>query len=526
MAARFKDFLESSTIHGLNYISTSKKYLLKFFWICVVLGGVSTAVYLIGKSFSSWKESPILTSIETFPIKEAKFPRVTVCPPLGSNTAFNQDLMKAHNNTLDKSVRLELVDLAEEWLQDNAFKEIYKLEDSFREKDKYKNWYQSYTNVLLPKPRSKSKRHSVMFHTAATYGFVKTPWFGENFTFENFQLKLDYRYYIYPSYKLLEYHPNASLVLKISIDTKETVGGVEVVEFTAPRRSMEKLVGKTNEQRKYRVDSIKGYNPKIIIKFLRDSNQQITDQWSNKRMTGYSVEWYYESENGSKLEITPDKKVHEAASRNMENESFVKLMNIIYYAISIKGYTENEIFHIIKRVKVDWVKQVKDFGQVSNSLFVKIKEYYLMDLLTAIENVLQLNQSLPTTDIYTNEFTNSLLEAGHETYLYLANCPQRETPIIRKWYADFFLNASTRDIVEVVLNVFKHDERNGLKWHTFENNAATKLFEKLVKYLHLDVQKVGHLLSPNINPIGSSTFLNSCNGLDSCSDFPGKSEMT
>ena len=40
----FKEFLESSTIHGLVYISTSRR-LLKLFWLCVVITGFTGAVY-------------------------------------------------------------------------------------------------------------------------------------------------------------------------------------------------------------------------------------------------------------------------------------------------------------------------------------------------------------------------------------------------------------------------------------------------------------------------------------------------
>ena len=39
--------------------------------------------------------------METFPISEVPFPEVIVCPPLGSNTALNYDLMTAENITID-----------------------------------------------------------------------------------------------------------------------------------------------------------------------------------------------------------------------------------------------------------------------------------------------------------------------------------------------------------------------------------------------------------------------------------------
>ena len=75
-----KTFLESSTIHGLTYISTTQKYA-RLFWIFAVAIGFSGAVILIKESFQSWTESPIKTTVETLPISILKLPKVTVCPP-------------------------------------------------------------------------------------------------------------------------------------------------------------------------------------------------------------------------------------------------------------------------------------------------------------------------------------------------------------------------------------------------------------------------------------------------------------
>ena len=57
-----KLFLESSTIHGLAYISTTRK-TLRVFWITVVIAGFVGAGLLITESFQSWDESPVKTTI-------------------------------------------------------------------------------------------------------------------------------------------------------------------------------------------------------------------------------------------------------------------------------------------------------------------------------------------------------------------------------------------------------------------------------------------------------------------------------
>ena len=67
-----------------------------------------TSAYLINNSFSSWQDDPVAASIVTHPVSELEFPRVTVCPPEGSNTAHYYDLMKADNESLSLEDRQEL----------------------------------------------------------------------------------------------------------------------------------------------------------------------------------------------------------------------------------------------------------------------------------------------------------------------------------------------------------------------------------------------------------------------------------
>ena len=125
-----REFLESSTIHGLSYISTAKvstlnnpdRYIFdyslisqstfaKLAWVLIVILGFLGAGFLINKSYSGWQESPISTSISTHPIADLDLPTVTVCPPKGSRTALYYDLMKADNNSLTEENREELKEL-------------------------------------------------------------------------------------------------------------------------------------------------------------------------------------------------------------------------------------------------------------------------------------------------------------------------------------------------------------------------------------------------------------------------------
>ena len=57
------NFLKSSTIHGLSYIATNRKFV-KLFWIIVVITGFTCASILIHQSFEDWYESPVKTTEE------------------------------------------------------------------------------------------------------------------------------------------------------------------------------------------------------------------------------------------------------------------------------------------------------------------------------------------------------------------------------------------------------------------------------------------------------------------------------
>ena len=75
-----REFLESSTIHGLVYISTTRT-LSRLFWILTVTSGFLTAGVLVTRACREWRKNPTDATIETFPIHQVDFPDIIVCPP-------------------------------------------------------------------------------------------------------------------------------------------------------------------------------------------------------------------------------------------------------------------------------------------------------------------------------------------------------------------------------------------------------------------------------------------------------------
>ena len=106
-----KEYLESSTIHGLVYIATSRRPLGKLFWLSVVIAGFSGAVMIIRLSFTSWATSPVSTTIQTKAVAELDFPDVVICPPRNSFTSLLPVLVMARNVTLNNEQKKELINL-------------------------------------------------------------------------------------------------------------------------------------------------------------------------------------------------------------------------------------------------------------------------------------------------------------------------------------------------------------------------------------------------------------------------------
>ena len=163
----FREFLESSTIHGLGYISSSKSHVTKVLWACVVITGFSTAGFLINNSYTDWKDNPVSTTISTQPIADLKFPKITVCPPRGSNTALNYDLMKL-NKTMNDTTRQRLYEANSQVFVTEVKKAKAKNLVASLNKDTISNMYHGYESI------TRSYHHSVEEAPDDNYPEIRT----------------------------------------------------------------------------------------------------------------------------------------------------------------------------------------------------------------------------------------------------------------------------------------------------------------------------------------------------------------
>ena len=283
-----RTFLESSTIHGLTYISTTRKYA-RLFWILVVIAGFLGATLLINKSFDTWLESPVKTTIETLPIAKIRFPKVTVCPPKNTYTDLNYDLMMTENMTLTEELRDEMFQYALEVLNEDSFSQ--KAWTKLNEEDRSFNWYHGYTHIISP--YNDYYGFNIDIHTSATTGVVTTQHYGEKFRPELVERKLRYLVTVYPP-KSVKYNKNVTLhfkVEKISMTGLTAGSGDEINLGPVPEK-----VQTTN----YNFTPPSNY--RLLRLWRRVSTDDVIQQKLNF-MPGFRLSWWY-----SGLEVTPDNK--------------------------------------------------------------------------------------------------------------------------------------------------------------------------------------------------------------------------
>ena len=294
LSSRMEDlntFLESSTIHGLSYILTTKKYS-RLFWILVVTSGFAGASILIKESFDSWTESPVKTTIETMPISEIKFPKVTVCPPKNTLTDLNYDLIMTENITLTEEMRDEMFEYAVKALNEDGFSQNNWTK--LHEKDKFYNMYHGYTELKPPNVNEHTGSQYFKVYTSASSGVITTQYYGEKFKSELVERK--------PQYSVKVFTPdsvgnNENLTLhfkgeKVSM-TGLTSGSKDIVSIDYTELDADQTTF-------YRNFTPPGYGSRTMS-LRRDVQSEEVKQQNLDVMPGFRFSWWYIG-----MEFTPD----------------------------------------------------------------------------------------------------------------------------------------------------------------------------------------------------------------------------
>ena len=481
-----KNFLESSTIHGLSYISSSKALPVRLFWILVVLGGFTVAGLLIHSSFQAWEENPVDTTIETLPISQLEFPMVNVCPPANTLTSLNYDIVKAENNKLTEPVKDDLIKFADEWVQDREFENIYTEQSAFKEENKYFNLYSGLTHFELAYQRPTETVYKYSMSTADTAGFISTPLLGQDMDLARYKLgEVVYKYYIHlPSNITL---PGLSLVLQLQVDLKETPGGEETVVVEPPgRNKREKMQYNVNLPlvRTYQVSEEFRNNNLVYIRYYRNIDQASLDTWDTGRITGFSLHWYFKDDKGERVDIEPEIKEPEDAKTKGNGELFMRMVNIVQ--LGLAGNTMDNIWDTVKDVRIEWINM--DPGFSPNEVLLYDTVTY--KLLLRLEEKLKIKSS-SSQPIYKSLISQPNLETAFQMFLYLANHPSML--LSRRYNKDFrkfFEKSSARTIIELVLKINKLKNEKRARQEFWHVGPIEKMVTTLNTELHLQVGRI------------------------------------
>ena len=459
----FKEFLQVSSIHGFGHIAATRRFS-RIFWILVVIFGFSVSSYLIYQSFSNWSESPVSTTIETLPISKLKFPKVMVCPPKNTRTNLNYDLILSENLTLDEGGKQDFEEFIKltilEIISDSVSEDV----KSYVERDKYRNWYDGFTQLLLPELiyAAETNTKVIKVSTNANSGTFVTPYFREKFDSNKFSLLVEFKLDILIPNSVFK-SKTVELILEIDYDVIERHDSqsFEIVEIIAA--NIEKLES-SNEKI---IKKIPLNRRNVNVEFRRSLTQLDLNNWNSPRMTGMNVSWYYTS-----TTVQPDGKFVE---RN-GNYFYRKIVSLVHQ----QPQSEEKLWRAAKLAKMNMNTQDLNFcyDNLFSSSFDGSSSLLLKETLKhlGVKNF-QVKKS-------SEDISDETMELATKIYIYLGNCPKQYWYYWNIWinlYTDILRNHNIRTFLLTLSRILRSSKEKGRK----EFEMATRLFRKLSDIFHL-----------------------------------------
>ena len=225
------------------------------------------------------------------------------------------------------------------WLREILSVENIEVENAFDMKNKYRNIYEGTTWYEASAYESEKKEKNdeycndysfcnlrVKINTAAPAGWLRTPWYKENYDPNNFQYLAYYTWHIHPPNNLATYDTNnLTLVLHfdgqlykdrewVTIDDDENPYNDEVlydVDNVTKRYNASQLKTWGTPQTAYASHRRKAdielfyvqYHPVKIHLFRKIGEKDL------KKDTGFVLEWYYEDNHGNKVQLKTDRQL-------------------------------------------------------------------------------------------------------------------------------------------------------------------------------------------------------------------------
>ena len=459
-----RTFLESSTIHGLSHISSTQKFA-RVFWCLVVISGFTVAFLIIQESFSSWSESPIKTTIETLPISEIRFPKVTVCPPKNAYTDLNYDLMLTESMILTEAMRDEMFEYAfDVLLEDKHPKTNW---TKLHEEDRGYNWYHGYTRIIAPE-NNRYKGLYFRLHTSTTSGVVTTQYYKEQFQPKLVERKVVYEVMINPPESILN-NENVTLHFRAEkISMKEFDKGSNSMDVFF----MENAGGiKSNADQKIVSNN---YTPPAnewrYIQPARDVSFEEVKIMKLDMMPGFKFRWWYTG-----VDIIPETKykdeiINKQFVRFIYKVDFESGIHVVLRFINIlthSGMSNSEIWLKVRTFRVKQLKQYMD----GNFKFMYC--FTNEELVSTIDDFARFVGVQNILDKVNGSLSKSTLNNGAEMFQFLYSCPSF---YVRLYLKTFYENKTSTTLTMLASKIIR--KANG----DFKDKAV-KIFAKVASVL-------------------------------------------
>jgi hypothetical protein len=446
----------------------------------------------------------------------------------GTNTVLNHDILKSKNASIEKLVREELGKLSIQWLQDQFFIEDSDYENSFIQKRKYRNLYEGYTELMYPWYSSSDTKWKYQMVTLATSGSFRTPNFGAKFDGKKFKNRVEYRLYFLLPYSTLYSGDSTdlTLVMDFQVDVK-LYDGEEYVDLRFPQSVNEYFRNSGNITIRKR---FKNYVDTTYLTFRRTVDQVSVDEEFEKRMTGFSVDWYYEDGTGNRVHVEPDTAHPNAGSYNFGNEQFVQFINYFYKSVVVDKGSIEEIWDTAKNYRLEFIQRGMEINGINGSKGMSIEDttscqdYHKIDITEYFEQNTEMAQvmgSPPSTikkskkdktettlnilPIYKTQINDSMLWLGFQIYHYISSCIDTDAHHIEQYQHifDVFQMDSPQTILEKAIDNKVNDGSYKGTNQIWQKTSSEKLIEKLDGVLNLEIEKFVALMSPKSELIGN-----------------------
>ena len=409
---------------------------------------------LIYASFQDWHDNPVKTTIKTLPIKNIKFPKVTVCPPKNTFTDLNYDLRRTENMTLTETSRNDLVHYAVKLVDGQKVFEIMRNLSMFHEENRYYNWYHGYTVVEVPQYIKEKGTNLFDLTTGAASGCVSIKNLDQIFGSKTGDINL----------KMKVYLPKTFISMSGSNDIKLNL---EIVRNKVKEMNESFIIGNTVQAYNHVSHVIKNVTQlsrgwrSLDVFYYASLDYKLAfnnEHMHHDKRSGITIKWYY---TGPRLE-SAEAGWYEYYRRKMYentdfNKEFRKFVNIFLIHQNIDNNWKNVI-----EISAN-MSEISDCGE--GGLFLP---EIVQKNLQLLQNILGCN----TTDEFRLNITNDILNTAAEMFVYLNHCPHGGNKDWIQFYKNLF-KIHEPDVILMTLNrLIKTSQRDTAK--------------KILEYLEVD----------------------------------------